>query len=91
MQLLIDRDVDDRLALVVEVEPVDLAHRVAADHHLVAGDELSAGLEHQAVAMVVVAAEDQQQGDEDDRKDRPNPGQPAQEDAGRAIGGPHLQ
>ena len=71
VQLLVDADVDLGQVVVGEADAFDRADRLAADQHLVVGDELAGVLEQELVLMAAAAAEeDDGERDHDGREGR---------------------
>ncbi len=82
-QRLVHRHLHRRLVVVGQVDRVDRAHPLARGQHLVAGDELAAGLEQECVAVAAVAAEQQHDDDRDRDQNRGHGSDP-----GRRRGAP---
>ena len=71
VQLLFDADFDLGQVVVGQADAFHRADRLAADQHLVVGDELGGVLEDELVLVAAVAAEDDDgEGDDDDRQGR---------------------
>ena len=70
MQRPVDRDVDLSLSAVGQLDVVNGPDRDTSDQDLVALDQLSAGLEQQAVVVAVAAAGEQEDDDRDSDQDQ---------------------
>ena len=81
VQLLADADDDLGQVVVGQLDAFDRADRLAADQHLVVGDELAGVLEEEVVLVFAAAAEEddgeRDHGDREDGDDRdPDRGDP---------------